>query len=124
MNCHCAELVFASPPCESSPDLVFLVGRTRPASGHMARSRPHLPFSACWSRWRLSVTPSTPWRTRKERGGMRRVAGGQRGGALAWSDWKVGMGEAEDSAGDPWSLGQVAAAARAERTLATTSADQ
>ena len=93
MNCHCAELVFASPPCESSPDLVFLlVGRARPASGHMAWSRPHLPLSACWSRWRLSVTPSTPWRTRKERGGMRRVA----------------MGEA----------------AGAERTLATTSADQ
>lgn len=58
---------------------------------------------------------------------MRRVAGGQGGAGgrvPARSDWKVGMGEAEDSAGDPWSLGQVAAAARAERTLATTSADQ
>lgn len=59
--------------------------------------------------------------TRRDEEGGRRA---KRGGAPAWSDWKVGMGEAEDSAGDPWSLGQVAAAARAERTLATTSADQ
>lgn len=62
----------------------------------MAQSWSHLPFSACWSRWRLSVTLSTPWRTRRdEEGGWQAVWGmTERGGSLiATGKWGVVMRE-------------------------------
>lgn len=64
----------------------------------------------------MSVTLSTPWRTRRdEEGGWKAVWGRtERGGGLPHSNWEVGScdegagREAGDSAGDARGLGQVA----------------
>lgn len=125
---HCPSLCWAGFCFSLNLRLtLFVAGRVWPASGHTARHWPHLPFSACWSRWCSLVTPSTPWWTGEGQGGMRRVAGRQGprsewlgaveggGGGLSWRSTGLRTGCVEQAA---------AAQAQAKRTLDTTSANQ